>query len=126
MSSGFFCPITSTDIGPQCSKTGCMHNVAGTCNHQAMVNMEGDIAAVASHFCIDEVEVQRRVRDIQCALVADRWFEHINQVPLPEGHVKHFDAATDPKQAKEFAEWNQSAFNFGQILAMLLRMKAAL
>ena len=126
MTSDLRCPIVGFEVGPTCSRTSCMHNSDGACSHQRMVDLEGDSIAVAEYFSVSELDVQKRVRDIQCALVASSWFEYINAVGLTDGRPRDFDAAVDPLQAKEFVSWNKSQFNFGQIIVMLVHLRQSL
>lgn len=126
MTTDLNCPITGLEVGPVCERTKCMHNQSGSCYHQQVVALEGDAQAVAEFYDVSEAAVMKRVRDIQCALVANGWFEHITGRSILQGRMKDFDAAVDPMQAKEFASWRKTQFNFGQIIVMLVQLRARL
>lgn len=113
------CPIVGAQIGPDCKVTGCMHNRSGSCCFVEALPLEGDVTATSQIYAVPVDEVQSRVIEIQLALVASSWFEHINQKPITDGRECDFRAAQDPRQGAEFTRWNTSSFSFGQVLSSL-------
>ena len=113
------CPIAEVPVGPVCPVTRCAHNQQGACSYVEAFSIEGDLNKTSALYGVSPDDVQEHANSIQLALVASRWFEHINGKSVLNARESDFKAAKDPTQAAEFSQWNTSAFNFGQVLMSL-------
>lgn len=120
------CPITGAFVGPSCATHGCMFNKDGMCAHAEVSGIEGDVNEVSGLYGVTVEAVNVRVQDIQIALVASRWFEHLTGRSILSGRAKDFLEAMDTRQEKSFREWNKSSFSFPQIIASLNQVRQGL
>lgn len=113
------CPILSESAQPptNCPILRCMHNARGACKIRAP--LDEDLDAVSEAFGTTRDDILNRVDFIQRAIVAQRWFEEVTRRTITTGTHSNFDEATDPRQERNFKDWNSSNYTFVQIVATL-------
>jgi len=94
------CPLTgSVSLDGNCET--CMSFIRGSCRHAQTVNVEGDAAATATLYGVNQKAVEAKCLRIRRGIVAALFFQHVTGRAIEDARAKDFDHALSAEASYE-------------------------